>query len=349
MTAQLSLRTAHNMLSQPLWTQLKLVAPPEDHDTIIVDVVTRFSDHLKSTYAFAKIFFLRSPPTSPQHVSVYFLAPEQIANEAHKKINLNLPPRIVVIRDSKIDAFPDELTFVTGAASRHFARTFLSLTSDFIVKLIGMADRINLATDLMLLHPLFMQPHLFHAARDQVAPNTFISFRSHADGFFLMSKSPTDTRSTFERHFQSASTGLLNRLRRLSLNPSNSPAFEWKSFIDTTVPSLVPSFQAGSIGFTAPPEDERMSQNYNLDASPFHALIETSSRYQEFMRTDAEFLALRFMSSMLYCSLSQIGVRLIERYLLCHVVSRTYEEMFSVTAEDLLKQAIQRISEAPTA
>jgi hypothetical protein len=73
-----------------------------------------------------------------------------------------------------------------------------------------------------------------------------------------------------------------------------------------------------------------------LDRSAFHRVVGASVGLRRFLAHDPGFLATRLLTSLLYLSMHTIGLPLVERYFLCHAMSRACERVFDVDADAVL-------------
>lgn len=233
-----------------------------------------------------------------------------------------------------------------GAAAQALVEDFFAETTTFVLELIAAVDdnrsaRLLTAFDLMVAHVVTVNRHIFEGARTLPYPNSFLSYRSHADGFFIMSKNPQAARHEFDTRYAALAGSLQDRLRRLLQQFDQRDAIisvaaqRWADYIDIFMPRVLAELAAGTIGIKTG-LDGYIGDHYDLSISAFHRGIQDASHYQEFMRTDVEFHALRAMISLLYWTLYRFGLRLIDRYYLCHAVSRSFETVFDVDPAEVL-------------
>jgi len=76
----------------------------------------------------------------------------------------------------------------------------------------------------------------------------------------------------------------------------------------------------------------------NIQHSAFHSLIDGNLAYRQALYNDRWFQCYRLMLNLLYLQLNRLGIRPIERYMLCHLAANTVEQLFNISAADLIAQ-----------
>jgi len=103
-----------------------------------------------------------------------------------------------------------------GTSAGSLRDDFFSETSAFVLHhLAEIGDRrsvrLQLAFDLMAAHAIAMD-EIVSGPSGFDEPRAFLTYRSHADGFFIMSKDPAATKRTFDAYLQNAYPALEMRL-----------------------------------------------------------------------------------------------------------------------------------------
>jgi hypothetical protein len=179
----------------------------------------------------------------------------------------------------------------------------------------------------------------------------FISYRSHADGFIIGCEDPARVRQIFERAYQLQSTALPEHLRRL-LNAveTRSPEFpfvlEWIALLQTYQLFARPLIQMGErfqpqvASHVAPAGQSPVSQHTNdrLQHSPFHDYLQRNPQYRQLLDADEQFQLYRVSLNLLYLQLTRLGIRPVDRYMLCHLAANTVEAVFDVNAVEIVSR-----------
>jgi hypothetical protein len=178
-------------------------------------------------------------------------------------------------------------------------------------------------------------------------PLSFLSFRSHAEAFLATCRDPSDARAAMERRYQTVGPVVERKVSSILANVRDGlapgGAAVWRGWHDATAaakPMIAGRFAAGDIATVAPPDTDHRSAAAEFAANEFHGTLGQSGDLLRFLGTDPDFLAARLLTSLLYLSLHNIGVALVERYFLCYAVSRACESLFGVDAVDLLVQLV---------
>ncbi|WP_405914206.1 hypothetical protein OG760_35795 [Streptomyces sp. NBC_00963] len=191
----------------------------------------------------------------------------------------------------------------------------------------------------------------------------FVSFRSHAEGY--LSTVGPQVRDAFEQRYTANSTVLTAQVRAVvaaldsgAAEPGASdsgapdtgtsetgaaaepgPASElhrWVATIDPLGTRWTALYEAGEIPETEIPADEENGIGELLTTSPLHRAINGSATYKQMMYRDPRFLRYRLMLNYTYLHLSRLGLPGLTRYLLCHLTANAVEEVYGVSALELV-------------
>lgn len=224
------------------------------------------------------------------------------------------------------------------------ARDFLASATPILIGMVrsDAANRAGLlsnALDLMIGH----LPAVSRPASDGV-PLSFLSFRSHAEAFLASSRDPAAARSAFDRRYESVRDVLEGRTRgilgefagngRSPTAPASAAAHGWYRAVRAAKPLVTEHFRVGRLDIMAEPDSPTAGRGFA--ASSFHNTLATASALRQLLRNDPSFRSVRLLTSLLYLSLHNLGLSLVERYFLCYAVSRACESLFDVTAIDVL-------------
>lgn len=204
-------------------------------------------------------------------------------------------------------------------------------------------DRQILALRLMLAtaHALCRHPE------DPTIRRGFVSLRSHAEGY--LSTVPPSARETFERNYAANRTALTGLVRSVvaavdnadKAHPADSDeSFErrWISAIEPLGARWAALYEAGEIPEADIPTDAENGIETMLARSPLHRAVAGNVAYKNMMYRDPRFLRYRLMLNYTYLHLTRLGVPGLHRYLLCHLAANAVEEVYGVSALDLVLQ-----------
>ncbi|MCX5384498.1 thiopeptide maturation pyridine synthase [Streptomyces sp. NBC_00083] len=174
----------------------------------------------------------------------------------------------------------------------------------------------------------------------------FVSFRSHAEGY--LSTVGPEVRGAFDRRYAANRAALTAQVRAV-VAAFDSPAagsadgreeaaalHRWVSTIDPLGGRWTALYEAGEIPEAEIPSDEENGIGGLVTASPLHRAISGSATYKEMMYRDPRFLRYRLMLNYTYLHLSRLGLPGLTRYLLCHLAADAVEEVYGVSALDLV-------------
>ncbi|GAA4077376.1 thiopeptide maturation pyridine synthase [Streptomyces hundungensis] len=182
----------------------------------------------------------------------------------------------------------------------------------------------------------------------------FVSFRSHAEGY--LSTVGPQVRSAFEARYTANRAVLTAQVRDVvaafdSASTGHGPGrgakdasgpdwaaslHDWVATIDPLGGRWTALYEAGEIPETEIPSDEENGIGGLVTSSPLHRAISGSATYKEMMYRDPRFLRYRLMLNYTYLHLSRLGLPGLTRYLLCHLAANAVEEVYGVSALELV-------------
>ncbi|MFF8595400.1 thiopeptide maturation pyridine synthase [Streptomyces sp. NPDC015220] len=177
----------------------------------------------------------------------------------------------------------------------------------------------------------------------------FVSFRSHAEGY--LSTAGPQAREVFERRYAANREVLTAQVRAVVAafdSATDEPGAEaetpggpaalrrWVDTIDSLGSRWTALYEAGEIPEAEIPDDEENGIGDLLSASPLHRAISGSATYKRMMYRDPRFLRYRLMLNHTYLHLSRLGLTGLTRYLLCHLAADAVEEVYGVSALQLV-------------
>jgi hypothetical protein len=179
-----------------------------------------------------------------------------------------------------------------------------------------------------------------YAKKDADFPVAFPVYRSHADGFFVLSKDAAQTRAQYDAQYERTRAALHERITAVLSqfkggqvvskvgNQWNELAGKYLLRADEAVRggALKVKWDAGYLGDT-----------HSLVGSLFHRIVQRAPGLRSFLSLDPGYLAARTMMSGLYLVINNLGLRLVDRVFLCHAISRSCEDLFDVEATSIIQ------------
>jgi hypothetical protein len=217
--------------------------------------------------------------------------------------------------------------------SRKTAPLLFNWLEDFAA---GRARLPSLAFDLLAIQILTRSDRAAAAGNGGKAgtayPRAFLTYRSHADGFFIMSRRPDEARAAVEQRYARISAASQARFRALqeaidtdTLSPELAA---WRAAMLEMLADVRGAINDGAIYFSA--GTGYLGDQNDLSESEFHQKIQSSMGFQSFMRFNRAFLTTRLSMGLLYLSLRRLGLPILDRYFLCHAVARSVEEIYQL-------------------
>ncbi|MCX4744065.1 hypothetical protein OG455_00810 [Kitasatospora sp. NBC_01287] len=169
----------------------------------------------------------------------------------------------------------------------------------------------------------------------------FVSFRSHAEGY--LSTAGPRTRAAFEQRYAANHEVLTAQVRSVvaafepgAADPEGEAPRGWVAAIDPLGGRWTELYEAGEIPEAPIPDDEENGIGDLLAASPLHQAVADSAVYKQMMYRDPRFLRYRLMLNYTYLHLTRLGIPGLTRYLLCHLAANAVEEVYGVSALQLV-------------
>jgi Lantibiotic biosynthesis dehydratase C-term len=189
--------------------------------------------------------------------------------------------------------------------------------------------RLELALDLML-----ATAHSF--CRGGIARG-FVSFRSHAEAFLASSPRGAPLRAAWNRAYEGRAEGLAGRVRAvvadLDRGTGSVPFIrEWASELEPIRHTAQQLLREGLMSMDPVPPDDAgqppgdAGQPPLAELSPFHRAIEANDRWHTEVWSTEWFGTYRLSLNYAYLHLTRLGVKPIERLLLCHLAANAVED-----------------------
>jgi hypothetical protein len=212
--------------------------------------------------------------------------------------------------------------------SRRTAPLLFGWLEDFAA---GRARLPSVAFDLLAMQ-ILTRSAAAEAGKRPPYPRSFLTYRSHADGFFIMARRPEEARAAVEARYARVALASQARLRALqdAVNAEALPPelAAWRAAMSSLLREVREAIDEGAIYFSA--GTGYLGDQNDLSESQFHQKIQSSFGFQSFMRFNHAFLATRLTMGLLYLSLRRLGLPILDRYFLCHAVARSVEEIYEL-------------------
>ncbi|MFI9203504.1 hypothetical protein [Streptomyces sp. NPDC053048] len=165
-----------------------------------------------------------------------------------------------------------------------------------------------------------------------------LSYRSHFEAIFARSKDPESFEAACARFYEQvgpATREFITACGDPDAETTDDRAVrQWTDLIVSGSASLADDFLNGVVvdaGRTL--EDLEREQGGPVEPTRFHT--PPSAELERLMHRDADFLAFRLQTSLLYSCLYSLGFSLAERYVFCYVVARAGEEVAGKSVQEL--------------
>jgi hypothetical protein len=330
------------------WAALRLTADARFHDDLIINVVGPFLE-AAGRQAPTRGHVLRDGQTRAATLRLRLqseLLPPALLRLFREVLDRGSLARACVAEPVEDLGFPQLDEIYHGAAVPQIFEDFACDTSGLLVEYLSLVTRgtlrLTIAFDLMVAHLVAVNRNLYPGARELPYPTSFLSLRSHADGFFIMCRDPVRAKRALEDQYLRQADRMQARLLAVLLQftrqaPAVSePAARWAACIDQWIARASTAIDLGGLQ-TSPSPGVYLGDSHDISVSEFHQAIQRRPAIQAMMSADIQVHNMRMAFSCLYFFLHQLGVRLVERYLLCHAISRSIEDAFDVNPSHVLE------------
>ncbi|MGP4015820.1 thiopeptide maturation pyridine synthase [Saccharopolyspora sp. 5N708] len=352
------------------WHGAQVYFYEENKDDLVLDCVQPLFDGLAAEAK--RMFFTRHWRRGP-HLRLCFLAPRQsframIGPETERVVSSYLADhpstarideqdllathRAVAVQEQETgpltpfcpdnslqhDPYDRRIPVLGSVAAAELLEDFYHETNAATFAMLGHVraghSRLTLALDLMLATAHALWPGIDRG---------FISFRSHAEGFIVRAADPVARREFCVAKYRSQAAALRERLVTvldcLAGDHDAVPFIaDWVAVLGRYRAIAEPLISSGELSFSAAvPRDGQQSWDTEMLAhSTFHRLLQSEGGRMASLQSDLGFLGYRFALNYLYLHLNRIGVRPVERFLLCHLIADTVESYYGISANDFV-------------
>lgn len=168
--------------------------------------------------------------------------------------------------------------------------------------------------------------------------NGYISYASHVNGFFTRWKDPIEIEKKFYKSYLENKELIQEKVNKLTVREIFGVNKEFEEFILKTKDFLLYEIKKGNIRvFNINEQKANVGDRDFLGKSKFHNEISKNRKFQEYMNTDYEFLSARMITVFTYLFLRNLGIKNIDRYLLCYYIYRCVEDTYKLDTLELIR------------
>jgi hypothetical protein len=157
----------------------------------------------------------------------------------------------------------------------------------------------------------------------------YVSFRAHAEVFLAGEASRERLRTAWQRMYADAAPALRERL----LAAPSGPVRHWLAALESITERGFALVDAGALKLDRAPAGRPAPDG----VTPFLRELITNRDFHEKLMPSTAFGRYRLLLNLLYLQLTRLGVRPAERYLLCHLLANTVEEVHGVDGVSALR------------
>lgn len=185
---------------------------------------------------------------------------------------------------------------------------------------------------------------MFTTAHKMAGPivDSFVSFRSHAERVIMWLPDPARAHRIFEQKYASEAEEITRHLRALleALDEEQDRypfMLPWANLLKRYLDEGIALLKAKQIDLTPdrPTDDVNELIKQRLVHSPFQDNLSKNPN-KDILFADLEFQGYRLVLNLLYLHLTRLGIRPMERVMLGHFAANAVEEVFAVSAVDLV-------------
>lgn len=203
--------------------------------------------------------------------------------------------------------------------------------------LFDMLEHVRSGADTKELLSLSLMLATSHALAPPIT-HSFISYRSHAEGFLFKSADPAATRTAFDAHYGIHRESLTDRVQAVidTLEDRNEAApvpfvRAWAALITTHADRAKPLIKEGLVfSKTRAPEPTHPPR------AAFHQMMFGNRAYRERVFDDPGFHRYRVGLNCTYQQINRLGLAPAQRMRTCHIAANAVEDVYGVSAVDMI-------------
>ncbi|MFI9724448.1 thiopeptide maturation pyridine synthase [Streptomyces sp. NPDC052396] len=172
-----------------------------------------------------------------------------------------------------------------------------------------------------------------------------LSLRSHADAFLSRTRDPDAYRERFDERYRRQRPALAARLGAVEATLAGTApdgaavpfVAEWAEMVRRHQRAAHPLLASGEMSMRGAAVAPRMPTR---QLSAFHRLLRSGHGHEDFVTDDQWFASFRLVVNYLYVHLNRMGLKPVDRALLCHLAARTVETVHAVSAADAFERYV---------
>lgn len=334
------------------WTEVRVTAEPDAHDRLLVEVLTPFT---RNGPAGRRVFFVRERTDQTSRIRIWVSGcepaeVEELAEAFRAAAEPGATPvEVGVLADVSLEGLlgPYGGPEATTLLSNYFVDLCGLILEQVAEVAAGRVRRVSIALDIMVSHLYAIDivrifPERYPLAKPvHGCPSTFPVYRANVDGFFVMSTIPEVARDRVNEQYERVGPSLRARVAAVLAQFHGGPivselGLRWSRIANKHLLAAVEAVERDGLIVTW--DKGYIGDNFDLTVSPFHQVVQASRPVRAYYRENEGYLAARFMVSSTYLALTSLGVRLMERYFLCHSITCAHEELFDVDATTVIRR-----------
>lgn len=179
---------------------------------------------------------------------------------------------------------------------------------------------------------------------------SFMSYRSHAEGFMSSSTDPAATRAAFDAYYRTHREALTDRVRAvvatLEGRPEGPPVpfvRDWAALLTTYADRAKPLIEAGLVYPKTP-----APQPSDPPLPGYLQMLSLSRAYREGVLDTPHFHRYRLGINWTYLQLNRLGMTPFQRMRTCYIVASAVEDVYGVSVMDMVRTFAERHSDHPS-
>jgi AcrR family transcriptional regulator len=179
--------------------------------------------------------------------------------------------------------------------------------------------------------------------------HSFISYRSHAEGFLFQCTDPAATRAAFDEHYRTHRGTLLDRMQAViatldGRNEEQPVPFvrSWAALIRTHADRAKSLIQNGLVFPKTP-----TPQPTDPPRAAFHQMMFGNRTYRDRVFDDPHFHRYRFALNCTYLQINRLGLTPLQRMRTCHLAANAVEDTYGVSAVDMIRTFVEQHPDQP--
>ena len=332
------------------WTELCVTAEPAVQDQLLIEVIAPFVRPKNNDGNSRSVVFMRERVDNTPRLRVWI---DQASSTELDDLLVAAKSRA---SGARFDVLPgvsphfDQGPFSGTLATSFFIDLLTDATPLLLDRIEAIAakrvSRMAVALDMMVAQlPAIDIARVFperypYARKDAEFPVAFPVYRSHADGFFVLSKDPVQARAQLDAQYERTRAALHERITAVLSQFKGGPIVseagqQWHELAGKHLLRADEAIRSGTLIVRW--DEGYLGDSHSLAGSLFHRLVQHAPGLRSFLRLDPGYLAARTMLSGLYLVLNNLGLRLVDRVFLCHAISRSCEDVYHVEATSIIR------------